>query len=129
MPLLSAAASAPRQLLHRLGAVNAVGVAGLVAGLLLWAAGHPVLALAVVGVLAAGLVRNLVRLAALPLHRVHLTEFVESWEHLTGREFGRGHASDDVARMVYRQWRDAVRAGEAAGALGYLHQRASGASA
>ncbi len=128
-PLLSRAATAAHRPLHRLGAVNAVGLAGLGAAAALWAAGHPVVALLVGAVLGAGLLRNLVRLAALPVHRVHLTEFVESWEHLTGREFGRGHSSDDVARMVYRQWRQAVRAGEAAGALGYLHRRASGASA
>ena len=113
--------------LRRLGAVTAIGLAGLGAGAVLWAAGHPVMALVAAAGLGAGLARNLARLAALPLHRVHLTEFVESWEHLTGHEFGRGHSSDDVARMVYRQWRQAVRAGDAAGALGYLHQRAGGA--
>lgn len=120
MPHLSHAA-------RQLGPVNAAGLLGLLAAAAAWGAGHGRLALVVAVVLGAGLVHNAVRLLALPLHREHLSEFVESWEHLTGREFGSGHRSDDVARAVYRQWRRAVRDGEAGGALGYLHQRASAA--
>jgi len=107
--------------------VNLTGLLGLGAAAVVWGAGHPLAAAVLAVVLGAGLVWNLVRLAALPLHGAHLTEFVESWEHLTGCEFGHGHRSDDVARVVYRQWRRAVRDGEASGALGYLTRRATAA--
>ena len=117
----------PPSALRRLGTVNTAGLVGLVVAAAAWGAGHGRVALVLAVVLGAGLVHNAVRLLALPLHRAHLVEFVESWEHLTGREFGSGHRSDDVARVVYRQWRRAVRAGEAGGALGYLHRRASAA--
>lgn len=113
--------------LAQLGPVNTAGLVGLAAAALAWGTGHGRVALVLAVVLGGGLVVNLLRLAALPLDRTHLMEFVESWEHLTGREFGRGHRSDDVARVVYRQWRRAVRDGEATGALGYLHRRASAA--